>query len=65
MSDARQRVVEELEELIARRSRLNDFLYTPAYARLSDRQQMLLARQSEVMAEYGQILQTRLDEWVE
>ena len=65
MSDARQRVVEELEELIARRSRLNDFLYTSAYARLSDRQQMLLARQSEVMAEYGQILQTRLDEWVE
>ncbi len=56
-----QRVIEEKQQLDERLGRLNDFFTTATFHQLDDDEQYLLKRQAEVMKEYSEILEERID----
>lgn len=55
-----QRVVDERTELAAKLFKLKEFLKTPTFSKLDLSERDRLVRQSEVMADYAQILQERI-----
>lgn len=61
MQPHEQRVVDEHKELVAKLSRLVQFMETDLYHGLSFDEQHLLARQCRVMHEYSSILALRIN----
>ncbi len=55
-----QRVVDEKAELDEKREKLGKFIESDAYQALSEPERDLLSRQAIVMAEYSDILGTRI-----
>lgn len=63
MNDAKQRVIEELEQLSERTSKLVKFTLSEKFNELTCNMQYLMKEQVRVMIEYGDILRRRLDCW--
>lgn len=61
--NAKVRVQIELEDLVARTSKLSEFMNTGAYDKLSDVQKGLLQAQRSAMITYDTILRARLAYW--
>lgn len=61
MSDFKERLLTEQQQLNERLGKLNDFLSTDKVKEIEPKQAELLNRQSAVMGEYSQILQQRID----
>jgi hypothetical protein len=61
MSTFLERLKEEEKELATKAIKLSQFISTDAYQELSDGNQYLLQKQLEVMAEYVNILGTRIE----
>ena len=61
MSTFLERLKEEEKELATKAIKLSEFISTDAYQELSDGNQYLLQKQLEVMAEYVNILGTRVE----
>lgn len=60
---AKERVEQELLELIDRKNKLYDFVGTSKYAKLSAKSKELLSKQYNIMIEYIKILEERLNNW--
>lgn len=60
---AKQRAVEEAQELKAKADRLAGFINGPGYYGVSDHQKGLLRSQLAHMQSYLQVLQQRLKDW--
>lgn len=56
-----QRVQEELNELVEKRQRLEEFIYSEAFAKLSENSQELLTEQSDHMYGYINVLRRRIE----
>ena len=56
-----QRVQEELNELVEKRQRLEDFIQSEAFAKLSENSQELLKEQSDHMYGYINVLRRRIE----
>ena len=63
MNDAKQRVIEELNELSERTSKLVKFTLSQKFNELTSTMQYLMHDQVKCMLEYGDILRRRLDCW--
>ena len=63
MDEARQRVIEELNEVSERISKLVKFTLSEKFSTLTDDMQYLMKDQLRVMLEYGSILRERLYIW--
>ena len=63
MNDAKQRVVEELNELSERTSKLVKFRLSEKSSELTSTMQFLMDDQVRCMLEYGYILRRRLECW--
>lgn len=63
MSDVKQRVVDELNELSERTSKLVKFTLSEKFSELTPTMQYLMKDQVRCMLEYGDILRRRLDCW--
>jgi hypothetical protein len=61
----RRRVETEFAELSAKLTKLEDFIATPKFLTLPLNQQELLHEQRAAMRRYRDILNTRLNSWVE
>jgi hypothetical protein len=61
MSTFLERLKEEEKELATKAIKLSQFISTDAYQELSDGNQYLLQKQLELMAEYVNILGTRIE----
>ena len=63
INDAKLRVVEELNELSERTSKLVKFTLSEKFSDLTSTMQYLMKDQVKCMLEYGDILRRRLDYW--
>lgn len=63
MDDAKQRVVNELNELSERTSKLVKFTLSEKFNELTNEMQYMMKDQVRVMLEYGDILRRRLNIW--
>lgn len=63
MNDAKQRVIEELEQLSERTSKLVKFTLSEKFNELTNTMQCLMKDQVRAMLEYGDILRRRLHWW--
>ena len=63
MNDAKQRVIEELEQLSERTCKLVKFTLSEKFNELTSTMQYLMQDQVRTMIEYGAILRRRLDCW--
>jgi hypothetical protein len=63
MDDAKQRVINELNELSERTSKLVKFTLSEKFSELTSTMQYLMKDQVRCMLEYGDILRRRLDCW--
>ena len=63
MDDVKQRVVDELNELSERTSKLVKFVLSKKFSALNEQMQWLMQDQIRVMIEYGNILRKRLECW--
>lgn len=63
MSDAKQRVEEELKELGEKMSKLVSFTCSDKFRTLSNEMQYLMCDQLRTMMEYSNILRRRLNIW--
>ncbi len=61
MSTFLERLEEEEKELAIKYIKLKEFMNSPTFQQLSESNQYLLTKQSEVMAEYINILGTRIE----
>lgn len=60
MSDYRDRMVEEYNELVVRMNRLKDFLWTEPFMALQSRDKELLIQQLGAMSHYAGLLSERI-----
>jgi hypothetical protein len=63
MDEVKQRVIDELNELSERTSKLVKFLLSEKCSSLSENMKYLMQDQLRVMIEYGNILRRRLECW--
>ena len=63
MDDAKQRVINELDELSIKTSQLVLFMGTDDFMKLSNNTQYLMQDQLRCMIEYANILRRRLSVW--
>lgn len=63
MNDAKQRVIDELNELSERTSKLVKFTLSEKFNDLTSTMQYLMKDQVRCMLEYGDILRRRLNIW--
>lgn len=63
MDEVKQRVIDELNELSERTSKLVKFILSEKFSSLSKDMQYLMQDQVRAMLEYGNILRRRLECW--
>lgn len=63
MDEVKQRVMDELNELSERTSKLVKFMLSEKFSSLSEKMQYLMQDQVRAMLEYGNILRRRLECW--
>ena len=63
MDEVKQRVIDELNELSERTSKLVKFTLSEKFNELTSTMQYLMKDQVKAMLEYGDILRRRLDCW--
>ena len=63
MDEVKQRVIDELNELSERTSKLVKFILSKKFSALNEHMQYLMQDQVRVMLEYGNILRKRLECW--
>jgi hypothetical protein len=63
MNDAKQRVMDELQELSERTSKLVKFTLSEKFSELTSTMKCLMKDQVRAMLEYGDILRRRLEFW--
>ena len=63
INDAKQRVIDELNELSERTSKLVKLTLSEKFSELTSTMQYLMKDQVKCMLEYGDILRRRLDCW--
>lgn len=61
MQEFLKRLIEENDALFEKTIKLNEFIKTDIFLKLSDANQYLLRKQLEVMREYSNILETRIE----
>jgi hypothetical protein len=61
MKDFQKRVIDEKQELDAKRAKLFDFISSPAFADLSEKDRELLYRQEYLMQQYSLTLNERIE----
>lgn len=63
MSSAKERVVNELEDLLTKYTKLCNFIKSENYKLLGENSRTLLLRQRKVMHDYIAVLKMRISSW--
>lgn len=63
MSEVKERVIKEYEELEIKHNKLSKFMQSDAFTKIPTLQQVLLVNQSEAMLLYLNILYQRIKLW--